>query len=171
MAAAGSRYTVGNAYTGNEATAGRGTVYNPATGKSTQVAGVKGASGGVYDVGGHAFATDDGKIYRPSSSGGWDQYGSDGSWKGVQGLDQNRSLSQYSSAQNLGSLQSSSWANHGWQDSSSWQNVDRAWSRGGGNWGGGGWGSGGWGDGGWGDRGGGGGFGGFRGGGFGGFRR
>jgi hypothetical protein len=154
-AAAGSRYTVGNAYSGRQATVGRGVVSGPG-GRTTSVSGIKGQSGGVYNVGGHAFAADDGNIYRPSSTGGWDKYNSSGGWDNSQNLDQNRSLSSAFSTQNFGSQQASSWQNHGWQDSGALD--DRSWG-GGGGWGGG-------------DRSfGGGGFGGFRGGGFGGFRR
>jgi hypothetical protein len=168
MAAAGSKYTVGNAYSGRQATTARGEVSGPG-GRSAYVSGVKGESGGLYNVGGHTIASDDGNVYRQSANGGWDKYNSSGGWDNVQNLDQNRSLSSSFSSQNFGSQRASSWQNHGWQDSGGW--GDRSWG-GGGGWGGGdhSWGGGG----GWGGGGhsfGGGGFGGFRGGGFGGFRR
>ncbi len=181
MSAAGSRYTVGNAYSGRQATAARGEVTGPG-GRSTSVSGIHGTSGGMYDVGGHAFASDDGNIYRPSSSGGWEKYNSSGSWDHENSLAQNRSLSSSFGSQDFGSQRSSGWFSHGWQDSGGW--GDRSWGGGGGwggadrSWGGssgGGWGGGGrsfgGGGGGFSGFGGGGGFGGFRGGGFGGFRR
>ncbi|MEI7940897.1 MAG: autotransporter [Verrucomicrobiota bacterium] len=118
VAAAGSRVTVGNANSGHQVTAGRGVVTGP-DGKTTSVSGIKGQSGGVYDVGGHAFAVDDGNIYRPSTTGGWDKYNSSGGWENSQNLDQNRSLSSAYSSQDLGSQRVSSWENHGWQDSGS----------------------------------------------------
>jgi len=156
--AAGGKYTVGNAYSGRQATVARGSVYNPATGRSADVSGIKGESGGVYHVGRHTFASDDGNIYRQNAGGGWDKYNSGGGWDHVQNLDQTRSLSSELRSQEFGNQSASSWENHGWQD--------RGAFGGGRSWGGGGWGGGrsfgGFG---------GGGFGGFRGGGFGGFRR
>jgi hypothetical protein len=149
-AAAGSRYTVGNAYSGRQATVTQGAVTGPG-GHSTSVSSVKGASGGVYNVGGHTLASNDGNIYHQSANGDWNKYNASGSWDKVQNADQNRSLSGAAGSQSLGSQRASGWQNHGWQDS--------------GGSGGHSWGSGGH------SFGGGGGFGGFRGGGFGGFRR
>jgi hypothetical protein len=160
-AAAGGRYTVGNADSGHQATVAQGAVTGPG-GHSTEVSGVKGASGGVYNVGGHTLASNDGNVYHQNSSGGWDKYNASGGWDKEQNLDQNRSLSSASASQNLGSQRASSWQNHGWQDGSG----SAGHSSGGGGWGGG--------DHSWGGGGGGhswGGGGGFRGGGFGGFRR
>jgi len=166
MTAAGSRYTVGNAYTGQQATMARGEVSGPG-GHSTYVSGAKGASGGMYDVGGHTFASDDGSLYRQNASGGWGKYNSGGGWDNVQSLDQNRSLSSSLGSQDSGGQRASSWESHGWQDGGGLFGSGSRSSGGDGGWGsGGGWGSrfsgGGFG---------GGSFGGFRGGGFGGFRR
>jgi hypothetical protein len=154
-AAAGSRYTVGNAYSGHQVTAARGEISGPG-GRSTYVSGVKGTSRGVYSVGGHTIASQDGNIYHQNVTGGWNKYNTGGGWDKVQSLDENRSLSSTLSSENLGAQRQSSWQNHGWQDSG-WASR----SSGTGRFGGGGFGS----------RLGGGGFGGFRGGGFGGFRR
>lgn len=185
--AAGSRYTVGNAYSGKQATFTRGEVSGPG-GHSTYVSGARGASGGMYDVGGHTLASNDGNIYHQNGNGGWDKYNTSGGWDKVQSFDQNHSLSSSVSAQNFGSQHASSWENHGWQDSGgsgggshsgdsgggfgrgnhSWDSGgDHSWGGGDHSFGGGGWGGG---DHSWGGFGGGG-FGGFRGGGFGGFRR
>lgn len=167
-AAAGSRYTVGNAYSGRQATVGRGEISGP-SGRTTSVSGIKGESGGIYHVGGHTIASDDGNVYRQNANGGWDKFNANGGWDNVQSLDQNRSLNNVFNSQNFGSQRAGGWQNHGWQDGGGWGN--RSWG-GSGGWGGGdhSWGGGGLGGrlgGGF----GGGGLGGFRGGGFGGFRR
>jgi hypothetical protein len=168
-AAAGSRYTVGNAYSGRQATVSQGAVTGPG-GHSTAVSSVKGASGGVYNVGGHTLASNDGNIYHQNASGDWTKYNASGGWDKVQSFDQNHSLSSGLSAQSFGSQHASSWENHGWQDNGGFANHSGG---GGGGWGGGdhSWGGGGGFGGGDHSWGGGGGFGGFRGGGFGGFRR
>jgi hypothetical protein len=158
--AAGSYHTIGNAYSGRQATVGHAEVNNPRTGNTTDVSGVHGSSGGVYNVNGKTFASADGHIYQSNPSGGWDRYTGGGNWENVQDLGQNRSQWDNFNSQTSGDQRANSWQSHGWQDSSGW--GDRSWDSGG--WGGGGGGLGGrsWG---------GGGFGGFRGGGFGGFRR
>jgi hypothetical protein len=115
-AAAGSRYTVGNAYSGHQATVARGEVSGPG-GRSTYVSGARGASGGVYSVGGHTIASQDGNIYRQNANGGWNKYNASGGWDKVQNLNENRSLSSALGAEGLGAQRASSWQNHGWQDS------------------------------------------------------
>jgi hypothetical protein len=72
MAACG-KVTWGNEDTGNQGTAGRGTIYNPNTGNTTKIAGGKGEDGGFIKVNDHVIVGKDGNYYRPDGSGGWEQ--------------------------------------------------------------------------------------------------
>ena len=65
VAAAGGRATVGNAYTGQQATVGHATVAGPG-----------GQTAHVQQVNNNVYAEHDGNVYKGSSGGGFQQYGS-----------------------------------------------------------------------------------------------
>jgi hypothetical protein len=71
VAGAGREVTVGNEATGNAATLARGTAYNPVTGKTTHVSGIRGDQGDAVDINNHVIADHNGNVYRPDGQGGW----------------------------------------------------------------------------------------------------
>jgi hypothetical protein len=135
--------TVGNAYTGNQATAAHGTVTGPG-GNTYSGGAVHGDQGGVAKVNGNYYADHDGNIYS-NTGNGWQKYvgGSGSTWQGASS-EESKNLDQQSKARSTGDQR--------WNDFSNSNFGNKDWG-GGGNRsynGGGGWGgrSGGWGGGG-----------------------